>query len=281
MRSQILLPGTLPSLFALRSFLTRVGADAKEQYETGHTVGGSRSATQVRSVSFFSLHPLSSPLGRLLVIQVLANVGVAVGLAALHWAVFGEEQARIPGGWAGVMIVAYLGNFASCCGDTWASELGILSASHPRLVTSCFRRRVPPGTNGGVTLWGTAASILGGAFMGLTFVLLSCLIAAPGEGVTVFFEQLALIPFAGALGGAGSLVDSFIGATMQLSLQDRDTKKVLTGRDVEEAISGRDPVPLEQRYIHISGAPILNNEQVNFVTNTAIGVLAGVLAWWW
>ncbi|TBU36320.1 integral membrane protein DUF92-domain-containing protein, partial [Dichomitus squalens] len=51
-------------------------------------------------------------------------------------------------------------HFACCLGDTLASELGILSRSPPILITTL--KRVPPGTNGGLSVLGTLASVGGG-----------------------------------------------------------------------------------------------------------------------
>lgn len=142
--------------------------------------------------------------------QVFANAGVPTALALLAASPslcaalplplpFALDPARLGG--------AFLAYFACCCGDTWASELGVLARGKPRLITTL--REVAPGTNGGVSALGTAASAAGGALMGLCFLAarraadLPCSDAAPALG---------------ALWGiAGSMLDSLLGATVQFS----------------------------------------------------------------
>src|SRR5690242_21564973 len=68
--------------------------------------------------------------------QVLANGGVAAVAA-----------------WFGSWPLA-AGALAAATADTWATEIGAWSPHPPRLITSW--KPVPPGTDGGVTLLGTA-----------------------------------------------------------------------------------------------------------------------------
>jgi uncharacterized membrane protein len=60
--------------------------------------------------------------------------------------------------------LTYLAFVATCCGDTLASEIGMLSRQKPLMLW--HRQRVPRGVDGGMTLLGTAASVVGGAVIG-------------------------------------------------------------------------------------------------------------------
>jgi uncharacterized protein (TIGR00297 family) len=113
--------------------------------------------------------------------QVLANGGIATMCLGL-----GLRRAAI-------------GALAAAAADTWATELGLLARSRPRLITSL--RSVPPGTSGGVTPEGSLASLGGALVVGMTAAALG------GGGRSLRAAALA--------GLGGSLIDSLVGATLQ------------------------------------------------------------------
>ena len=94
-------------------------------------------------------------------------------------------------------------NFAVVNADTWATELGVLNPTPPRLITN-LRKVVEKGTSGGVSLVGTLASLAGAGIVGL----LAALISPTG----IDWKFFVWISIAGLL---GSLFDSLLGATVQ------------------------------------------------------------------
>ena len=95
------------------------------------------------------------------------------------------------------LTLAYFGAIASANADTWATELGVLSRTPPRLITT--GKPVAPGTSGGVTWYGTVAALAGSAFIGVAaFVLIQG--AALATRGTLLLSDLPLIWIASLAG---------------------------------------------------------------------------------
>jgi uncharacterized protein (TIGR00297 family) len=123
--------------------------------------------------------------------QVAANLGVA-GLGAAA-----ALSHPLPGTCYAVVVAAAL---AEATADTLASELGEVLGGQPLMVTT--RHRVPPGTDGAISLAGTLAGT-GGAVL---VVLVAALTLELGAGDAV----------CAGLGAVGGLfVDSLLGATAE------------------------------------------------------------------
>jgi uncharacterized protein (TIGR00297 family) len=125
--------------------------------------------------------------------QVFGNGGIATLFAALH---FFFPEATWP--WLG-----FAASLAAVNADTWATELGVLNPTPPRLVTD-LRKVVEKGTSGGVSPVGTLASLAGAGLIGLEAALFN----PSGVNWTFFI----LVTIAGLL---GALFDSLLGATVQ------------------------------------------------------------------
>lgn len=116
-------------------------------------------------------------------------------------------------------------NYVAVAADTFSSELGILSKSKPRLITSWTLREVPPGTNGGVTATGLAAGLLGSFSVALTSAI-SLPFCSAHSGWKSRVLWTVAFSFWGVL---GSILDSILGGLLQASVVDKRSGKVVEG----------------------------------------------------
>jgi len=145
--------------------------------------------------------------------QVLANGGIASVFAALHF--FFPEAS-----WTWM---AFAASMAAVNADTWATELGVLNPTMPRLITT--GKPVERGTSGGISIYGTLAAT-GGAMLIALFAALLGSSAVPAD---LLPSPFFLFLFATLGGLLGSLFDSLLGATVQAIYRcpqcDKETEK--------------------------------------------------------
>ena len=140
------------------SALTRLGYRRKELGGTAQEHGGRRGAK-----------------------NALANCGVAVACALLYAAFDSEAFAA-----------AFVASLGAAFADTAESEVGGLSRRPPRLITTL--RKVPPGTDGAVSLPGTLAGLAAAALtalLGLALGLVGGLEAALFAALAAFLGTAA------------------------------------------------------------------------------------------
>ena len=174
--------------------------------------------------------------------QVFGNGGLATVFVVVH-ALFPESA---------ICWVGFAAALAAVNADTWATELGVLNPTPPRMITD-LRKRVEKGTSGGVSLFGTFASLTGAA-----------VIAIPASLMT---DNWSLFLPITASGLAGSLFDSLLGATVQAMYYCPTDKKETEKHPLHTC--GTETV-------HIRGWRWLDNDWVNFACS-AVGVAAALL----
>ncbi|TVY31955.1 Transmembrane protein [Lachnellula subtilissima] len=181
-------------------------------------------------------------------IQVLANSAVASVLTLLHaYQLHRRGQDINPAtgadetcySWPGdLLVVGIVANYAAVAADTFSSELGILSKSKPRLITSWNLREVPPGTNGGVTAYGIMAGFLGSLVIvaASTALIPFC---APTLGWNFRSRQRFCTAMA-LWGTLGSVLDSFLGGWLQQSVVDTRSGRVVEGEGGQRVLVSKD-----------------------------------------
>jgi uncharacterized protein (TIGR00297 family) len=120
--------------------------------------------------------------------NVFAN-GIIAAAAAVLFGVF-----QMP-----VFIVLYVGCVATAAADTLASEIGV-TGGIPYMITTF--KKVPIGTNGGVTLTGEVVALLGGFAISLVAFILN----------VITMDMMVICTLAGFV---GTNIDSLVGATLE------------------------------------------------------------------
>lgn len=164
--------------------------------------------------------------------QVLANGGIPGALMILHMFTGAEMH-----------YIYYLAALAAATADTWATEIGTMAGQRPRLITSM--QPVEPGRSGGITPIGLLGAALGAIVLtasGMPFL----------PAGTQFLPVGAVIV---AAGFAASLVDSAMGATVQVQYRCRSCAAI-----TERAVHCDGTTEIA------SGFAWINNDAVNFIS---------------
>ncbi|MGA2641638.1 MAG: DUF92 domain-containing protein [Spirochaetia bacterium] len=194
--------------------------------------------------------------GRRDMFQVLANGGVGA-LCALLYKLTSESA------WA----IGFAVSFASSNADTWASELGVLSKGQP--VSLSTFRPVTRGVSGGVSVLGSSMALAGALLIAVVFGLENfSLKVVPGG-----FLRLAGFVAAGGL--VGSLLDSFLGATIQAQYVVQEAGQPPTSAP---ALTERKTAPDGSPNKLVRGLSFINNDLVNFASCALVTVLGVLLA---
>jgi uncharacterized protein (TIGR00297 family) len=172
--------------------------------------------------------------------QVMANGGVAL-LAAILFAI--SES--------GLFLGMFIASIAAANSDTWASELGVLSKSRPRIIWTW--KKTDPGTSGAVSLLGLFAAFTGAG---------SIAVAA-----TVLFSLDMIYAFLFTLiGFLGSLIDTVLGAKVQSNFKCK-----VCGLETEKKIH------CENKTDMLKGFSWMSNDTVNFIASLLAGLLGAIL----
>ncbi|MCP9940972.1 DUF92 domain-containing protein [Cyanobium sp. ATX 6E8] len=121
-----------------------------------------------------------------------------------------------PPSWQPLLLLGFAASFAAKLADTCGSEIGKRWGRHTVLITSL--RPVPPGTEGAISLEGTAASLAGSGLMAALMLVLG--LGAVSSVSTSSVSSSAVNPGAVWLlitlvGLAATLIESLIGASAQ------------------------------------------------------------------
>lgn len=165
----------------------------------------------------------------------------------------------------------YLCYISCITANQWATDIGQLYSDRAKWLPK-MSRRVPAGTNGGVTWAGSIAALCGALMIGITFYLSS-------EDINDEMKEIAnqhskkfefskhsqyisviICCFAGAF---GTFIDSILGSTLQFSGYDIRKRKIVN-------VPGPKIIEIKN-----TGIDVIHNETATFVSALCSGIVGG------
>ncbi len=209
------------TFFVLSSILSKIGKAQKKKYDLIFEKGSQRD------------------MG-----QVFANGGI--GWLLMIWYSFVTDSAL-----RDLIYIGYLGTIAAVQADTWATEIGTI-VRNPKPISIVNFKPVPAGTSGGITFIGTM-----GGFIGACVICASAWLSNWDKMAELgVWNSFALIGGSGLL---ASLVDSFLGATLQAQYYDPIRQKI-----TERTHSLKEDGTLIENELQ-KGYRWMDNDLVNFI----------------
>ena len=185
-------------------------------------------------------------------------------VSRLGWAALLTALPRTDSPWG---YAALVGCVAASTADLASTQLGLLSAQHPRIITTWLPVRT--GTPGAISLLGTLAAVGAAWLVGLLGLLTQ---AVKSWSDDLFLAPIWLwLPAAALAGGmAGALVDSLLAATAQRVYYD-PRRQEITAYEADADGAPNEPV---------RGWVWLTDEAIDAVATVVGAAVTGVLVFW-
>lgn len=176
--------------------------------------------------------------------QVLANGGIPLFCGLIIW---------IQPDYEFLWTAGFTGALCTATADTWSTEIGVLSKTPPRLITT--GTVVPPGTSGGLSFTGTIAGTVGAISTGV--ISWAGIIYFQSALLSDMYPPVFFCTAAAIIGGiTGNFLDSLLGATIQAQFYC-STCQTYTECSVHHCGS---------LSTHVSGISWIHNDLINFIS---------------
>lgn len=242
---------------------TQAGENIKNKFESNFKSGGQRNW-----------------------IQIVSNLGAANIAILIRFILYGSNEEcldliYLDNYWNSWLLLSSLMSISAALGDTFSSELGPIFSdpnTDPLLITTL--RRVPKGTNGGVTIAGFFAACFGGLMIGVgSYVSIKSMTTSPtyvNNGYLKSTPQWPLLYFCLCSGIIGSILDSFMGAILQYTCFDKRRQRIVEIHDENQPDYFN--VQISTNIEYITGRNIFDNHEINLLMTSIMSLIMPTIA---